>query len=142
MDTQTIIHHLEHKSVKPTVNRILVYSTLLHLNRPVSLKDVENEMLNLDKSSIFRVLALFEENDVVHAFEDGRGIVHYELCQHHDGECSHTDGHLHFYCETCQQSFCLESTPIPHIDLPSGFIPHSVSFVIKGTCPSCAQKNK
>ena len=65
MDTQTIIHHLENKSVKPTVNRILVYSTLVRLNRPVSLKDLENEMLNLDRSSIFRVLTLFEENDVV-----------------------------------------------------------------------------
>lgn len=142
MDTQTIIQHLEHKSVKPTVNRILVYSTLVNLDHPVSLKDLENEMLNLDKSSIFRVLTLFAEHDVVHAFEDGRGVVHYELCHHTDGECHHTNGHLHFYCETCQRTFCLEDTPIPSISLPEGFQPHSVSFVIKGSCPSCAKKHK
>lgn len=142
MDTQSIVHHLEHKGVKPTINRILVYSTLAQLNRPVSLKDLENEMLNLDKSSIFRVLTLFAEHDVVHAFEDGRGIIHYELCHHHDGECNHSDGHLHFYCETCQQSFCLEDTPLPEIHLPEGFVPHSISFVIKGECPRCAQKHQ
>lgn len=142
MDTQSIVHHLEHKGVKPTINRILVYSTLAQLNRPVSLKDLENEMLNLDKSSIFRVLTLFAEHDVVHAFEDGRGIIHYELCHHHDGECNHSDGHLHFYCETCQQSFCLEDTPLPEIHLPEGFVPHSISFVIKGECPRCAQKRR
>ena len=142
MDTQSIVHHLEHKGVKPTINRILVYSTLAQLNRPVSLKDLENEMLNLDKSSIFRVLTLFAEHDVVHAFEDGRGIIHYELCHHHDGECNHSDGHLHFYCETCQQSFCLEDTPLPEIHLPEGFVPHSISFVIKGECPRCAKKRQ
>ena len=141
MDTQSIVYHLEHKGVKPTINRILVYSTLVQINRPVSLKDLENEMLNLDKSSIFRVLTLFAEHDVVHAFEDGRGIIHYELCHHHDGECNHSDGHLHFYCETCQQSFCLEDTPLPDIHLPEGFVPHSISFVIKGECPHCAQKH-
>lgn len=141
MDTQSVIHHLEHKGVKPTINRILVYSTLVQINRPVSLKDLENEMLNLDKSSIFRVLTLFAEHDVVHAFEDGRGIIHYELC-HHDGECNHSDGHLHFYCETCQRSFCLEDTPLPEIHLPEGFVPHSISFVIKGECPRCAHKHQ
>ncbi len=142
MDTSSVIHHLEHKGVKPTVNRILVYSTLAQINRPVSLRDLEKEMLNLDKSSIFRVLTLFAEHDVVHAFEDGRGIIHYELCHHHDGECNHSDGHLHFYCETCQQSFCLEDTPLPDIHLPKGFIPHSISFVIKGECPRCAHKHQ
>lgn len=142
MDTQSVIHHLEHKGVKPTINRILVYSTLAQLNRPVSLRDLENEMLNLDKSSIFRVLTLFAEYDVVHAFEDGRGVVHYELCHHTDGECNHSDGHLHFYCETCQQSFCLEDTPLPEIHLPEGFVPHSISFVIKGECPRCTQKHQ
>ena len=34
----------------------------------------------MDKSSIFRTLTLFIEYDVVHTFEDGRGIVNYELC--------------------------------------------------------------
>lgn len=142
MDTQSIVYHLEHKGVKPTINRILVYSTLVQINRPVSLKDLENEMLNLDKSSIFRVLTLFAEYDVVHAFEDGRGVVHYELCHHTDGECNHSDDHLHFYCETCQQSFCLEDTPLPEIHLPEGFVPHSISFVIKGECPRCAHKHQ
>lgn len=140
MDSQEIIRRLEQKSVKPTVNRILVYNTLAHIQRPVSLKDLETEMLNLDKSSIFRVLSVFVEHDVVHAFEDGRGIVHYELCHRHEGECDHTDGHLHFYCESCRQTFCLEDVKIPYISLPADFHPHSISFVIKGECPSCAQK--
>ena len=141
MDSQEIIRRLEQKSVKPTVNRILVYNTLVNAQHPVSMKDIENEMLSLEKSSIFRVLTLFEQHDVVHAFEDGRGVVHYELCEHEDGECHHTDGHLHFYCEICQQTFCLEDVKIPYISLPAAFHPHSISFVIKGECPNCSAKH-
>ena len=41
---------------------------------PMTLKDLETKMLNMDKSSIFRTLTLFIEYDVVHTFEDGRGM--------------------------------------------------------------------
>ena len=136
MNNQEVIAHLEHKGVKATVNRILVYSELQEAIRPMSLKNLEDRMLNLDKSSIFRVLTLFAQHDVVHAFEDGRGVVHYELC-YHDGDDHHSHGHLHFYCEQCQQTYCLEDVAIPTIEMPEGFVPHSVSFVVKGICPKC-----
>ena len=71
---------LEAKGVKPTANRILVYQALHSQTMPMTLKDLETKMLNMDKSSIFRTLTLFIEYDVVHTFEDGRGIVNYELC--------------------------------------------------------------
>ena len=138
MNNQEVIAHLEHKGVKATVNRILVYSELQEAVRPMSLKDLEDRMLNLDKSSIFRVLTLFAQHDVVHAFEDGRGVVHYELCNH-QGDDHHSHGHLHFYCEQCQKTYCLENVAIPSIELPDGFDPHSVSFVVKGICPKCSK---
>lgn len=138
MNNQEIIAHLERKGVRATVNRILIFSELQDIGRAVSLKDLEERMLNLDKSSIFRVLTLFEQQDVVHAFEDGRGIVHYELCRH-EGEDHHSHGHLHFYCERCQQTYCLEDAEVPEVRLPEGFVPHSVSFVLKGICPKCGK---
>ena len=80
MDTQTVIHLLEQKEVKPTVNRILVYQTLVQLGRPVSLRDMENEMLTLDKSSIFLfeillleifLLEIYNPNLVTGVIDDG-----------------------------------------------------------------------
>jgi Fur family ferric uptake transcriptional regulator len=136
MEQETIVKRLEQKGIKATANRILVYRELAGANRPLSLADMEQRQLSLDKSSIFRVLTLFLEHDVVHSFTDGRGILHYELCGS-SGVCSHSDGHLHFYCESCHQSFCLEDVALPDIELPTGFLPHSVSFVIKGECPQC-----
>lgn len=141
MNSQDIISRLESKDIRPTANRILVMKTLMGEQNPQSLSNLERKMVSMDKSSIFRTLTLFLEHDVVHAFEDGRGVLCYELCEE-KGACDHHDGHIHFYCESCQRSFCMEDIHIPSFELPEGFYPHSISFVIKGECPDCRKKHQ
>ena len=141
MNSQDIISRLESKGIRPTANRILVMKTLMGEQNPQSLSNLERKMVSMDKSSIFRTLTLFLEHDVVHAFEDGRGVLCYELCEE-KGACDHHDGHIHFYCDSCQRSFCMEDIHIPSFELPEGFYPHSISFVIKGECPDCRKKHQ
>lgn len=141
MNSQDMISRLESKGIRPTANRILVMKTLMGEQNPQSLSNLERKMVSMDKSSIFRTLTLFLEHDVVHAFEDGRGVLCYELCEE-KGACNHHDGHIHFYCESCQRSFCMEDIHIPSFELPEGFYPHSISFVIKGECPVCRKKHQ
>lgn len=141
MNSQDMISRLESKGIRPTANRILVMKTLMGEQNPQSLSNLERKMVSVDKSSIFRTLTLFLEHDVVHAFEDGRGVLCYELCEE-KGACDHHDGHIHFYCESCQRSFCMEDIHIPSFELPEGFYPHSISFVIKGECPDCRKKHQ
>ena len=141
MDSNCISLRLEHKGVKPTANRILVLRVLIQYARPLTLSDMEDLLPTMDKSSIFRVLTLFREHDVVHVFEDGRGSLNYELCEC-DGVCPHTDYHIHFYCEHCHRSFCLEQMDLPSFTLPEGFTMSSASFVIKGECPDCRHHHR
>lgn len=141
MNSQDMISRLESKGIRPTANRILVMKSLMGEQNPQSLSNLERKMVSMDKSSIFRTLTLFLEHDVVHAFEDGRGVLCYELCEE-KGACDHHDGHIHFYCESCQRSFCMEDIHIPSFELPEGFYPHSISFVIKGECPDCRKKHQ
>lgn len=141
MNSQDMISRLESKGIRPTANRILVMKTLMGEQNPQSLSNLERKMVSMDKSSIFRTLTLFLEHDVVHAFEDGRGVLCYELYEE-KGACDHHDGHIHFYCESCQRSFCMEDIHIPSFELPEGFYPHSISFVIKGECPDCRKKHQ
>lgn len=141
MNSQDMISRLESKGIRPTANRILVMKTLMGEQNPQSLSNLERKMVSMDKSSIFRTLTLFLEHDVVHAFEDGRGVLCYELCEE-KGACDHHDGHIHFYCESCQRSFCMEDIHIPSFELPEGFYLHSISFVIKGECPDCRKKHQ
>lgn len=140
MEAKDLATSLELKSVKPTANRILVLKALKEQARPLSLTDLEDILATMDKSSIFRVLTLFLEHDIVHSFEDGRGILNYELCTS-KAVCNQSDAHIHFYCESCRKSFCMDDIPFPAFELRQGFTMHSVSFVIKGECPECNRKH-
>lgn len=124
------------KGVKPTANRILVYQALRSSSGPQTLADLEVVLPSLDKSSISRVLNLFVDNDIIHCFEDGRGVQNYELCQE-EGLCNHHDNHLHFFCTKCQRSFCLQPFDIHSINLPKGYVASGMSFVLKGLCDKC-----
>ncbi len=139
MNTTEVIDILEHKGIKPTANRILVARALAESSTPLSLLDITESLPSMDKSSVFRVLSLFLEHDVVHSFEDGRGVINYEMCRS-DGECDRHDNHVHFYCEICHRSYCMEDLSLPKLVLPEGFTMHSLSFVIKGLCPKCKSK--
>ena len=134
-DTEII---LTNKGIRPTANRILVLRELMNSSHPVSLADLECTLgFSIDKASIFRVLELFAEKDVVHVIEDGSRSLKYELC-HSDAGHSISDQHVHFYCEKCKETYCLESVNVPLIDMPAGFRAHTVNYMIKGICPKCS----
>lgn len=139
MNTEEIDKILLSKGVKPTSNRILVVRELLRASHPISLADLELALDTLDKSSIFRVLELLAGKDVIHSIEDGSRSVKYEIC-HSESHHSITDQHVHFYCEICKETFCMEDIAIPSIAVPSGFEVRSVNFMLKGICQECARR--
>lgn len=139
MDEQTCVQLLEQHGIKPTSNRIIVVKALAAEERPSTMSELENKILTIDKSGIFRSLMLFREHNLVHSLEDGEGCMRYELCHSHsdDGD---DDMHVHFYCEQCHQMYCLYDTHIPPVALPEGFRMQTVNYVVKGICPACARK--
>ena len=130
---------LQKKGVKATPNRILVLRSLCRYTRPVSLPELEIDTHPMDKSSIFRVLNLFVKQHVVHAIEDGSGILKYEVC-HGGDHCTLKDMHVHFHCLECGKTFCFETIHIPEIKLPEGFEVDGINYLVKGICPDCSHK--
>lgn len=129
------------KGIKPTANRILVMKELIKSSHPVNLADLESSLdFTMDKASIFRVLELFAAKDVVHVIEDGSRSLKYELCQSGDKH-SISDQHAHFHCECCKETFCFETAQVPMIEIPDGFKPHSINYLIKGVCPKCSSQS-
>lgn len=127
---------LEKAGIRLTANRILVVREILKSEFPMSLIDLETSLETLERSSILRVLQLLLEKDVIHAFEDGRGVTKYEIC-HGETHCSVEDMHAHFYCESCNRVFCFEDISAPRIDIPEEFSIRSVNYMLKGLCPDC-----
>ena len=122
--------------IRPTVNRILTVKALAAAGRPMSLSELEYKMLSVDKSGIFRSLSLFREHHLVHVIEDGGDGVRYELCLSHDDD-SDEDVHVHFFCEQCHRTFCIDDVPVPPVSLPDGYKQTTVNYMVKGLCPEC-----
>ena len=136
MSKVEIEHLLEEHGVKVTANRLLVAEALSGSGRPLSLTELEDEIGSMDKSSIFRSLMTFRDNHLVHAIEDMEG-TRYELCLSHDHDHDE-DTHVHFYCEKCHRTFCLDDIHIPPVVLPQGYDGRTSNYLIKGICPACS----
>lgn len=127
---------LEGRGVKVTSNRLLVARVLASSNSPMSLAEIEAELESVDKSGIFRVLKVFSDKHLIHAFTGSDGIMRYELC--HSGHLDvDDDRHVHFCCEVCGRTICLEGVPVPQINLPDGYDVHEAGYILKGICPDC-----
>ena len=136
MDENSCVRLLEEHGIKPTANRIVVVRALATSMLPQSLAELEQRIGTIDKSNVFRALMLFREHHLVHAIEGSSDGTKYELCHSHDKEHD-DDQHPHFYCEVCQQIYCLDYAQVPEIQLPEGFEMTSANLMLKGICPHC-----
>lgn len=134
-ESHTEEEHLQKHGIRPTSVRILVWRAISKKTQTFSLSDVECMLPEMDRSSIFRALRLFSENQLLHEIDDGSGSCKYCLCRCQ--EHSHHLNHIHFSCIKCGKTYCLEHTIIPQVELPEGFEMREAEYVIKGICPNC-----
>lgn len=127
--------------IRPTANRILIIEMLAKQSSPISIKELEAKVQTIDRSNIFRTLSLFRQYHLVHQIDNGIDGLLYELCTSVSHEV-YDDRHVHFYCETCQQTTCLNEIPVPTIALPNEYVSLAANYVIKGYCPMCSAKQK
>ena len=139
MKQEACVELLASHCIRATSNRIVVVRELALSARPLTLAELEERLLSVDKSGIFRALTLFREHHLVHVIEGGSEGVRYELCHSHDHDHDE-DIHPHFFCEKCQQTYCLDYTEIPEVSLPKGFEKKSANLMIKGICGNCQSK--
>lgn len=129
---------LLNRDIKPTAVRLLILRAMTGFEKAFSLTDLETRLETVNKSTIFRTLALFQEQLLIHGIDDGTGSIKYSLCRD-DCMCRPGESHVHFNCNRCKNTFCLENIAIPAIELPERFFGESVNFVIKGHCDRCSR---
>lgn len=127
--------------MKPTSTRVLVYRALMEHRHALSLRELDDILDTVDRSTIFRTLTLLHAHQLVHVIEDGSGVAKYEACEGHD-ECSLDDQHIHFYCTSCHRTFCFHSIHVPVVPMPDGFEVQTVSYAVKGICPDCGIRKR
>lgn len=141
MEGDVVVEQLNEAGIRPTATRILIYRFIMGLKDTFSLRDIDEGLLSIDKSTIFRTLILFEEHHLVHGIDDGSGAMKYCLCRNH-GECDEQRLHCHFYCVVCKKTHCLDNIITLNMSLPEGFKMEQLSCVIKGTCDKCSASGR
>lgn len=128
---------LINKKINPTAMRLLILDFLSRQNYAIRLSDIEKALEHADRITIYRTLKTFEENGLVHTIDDGTGSPKYALCLEGCDANEHHDMHVHFYCTSCKETFCLPDSKIPDVFLPNGFSAAELNLVVKGTCNKC-----
>ena len=99
--------------------------------------DIELKIEEVDRITLYRTLKAFEEKGIIHKVIDSSNITKYALCVDQCDEDHHHDHHVHFHCDECGNTFCLEGVEVPKIALPEGYKMHNKSMLINGKCLSC-----
>ncbi len=127
---------LKERNIRPTAMRLLVLEELQKQPAAMSLQDMEGAFEKADRITLFRTLKTFEEKGLIHSIEDGTGATKYALCE--EGcECAPEDMHVHFYCNTCRETWCLPESKVPDMTLPDRFKAEEVKLLVKGICGNC-----
>lgn len=130
---------LMNAGIRVTANRLLIWRHVRHsFKGAFSLADLESALPTLDRSTLFRTLALLSEAHLLHDIDDGSGSQKYCVC--HWDDTRHCMGHVHLTCQVCHRTFCLTNVRIPPVALPEGFEPSETEYVVKGTCSECRDK--
>ena len=130
---------LKRNGLKFTENRRVILNQFILTDYALSYSDIDSMIKRkLDKVTIYRTLKSFEENGIIHEVVDGSSQVKYALCN--SNSCSsehHNDTHIHFKCNDCQKTYCIDDIMIPKITLPREFQLESQSVFIQGKCEKC-----
>ena len=93
---------------------------------------------HFDRVTIYRTLQTFVEKGIVHTIPTADNSVLYALCKEECSAGHHHDNHVHFICDDCGTTYCLENITIPALNLPKGFVIKRTDVVASGICDRCA----
>ncbi|MBS1667584.1 MAG: transcriptional repressor [Bacteroidetes bacterium] len=112
----------------------------LFLNNPGALShgDIEKKAgEKFDRVTVYRTLQVFLEKGIIHNIPTTDNSILYALCKDDCHEGQHQDNHVHFICNDCGNTVCLENVTIPAVKLPKDFISSQIDVVVSGICKDC-----
>jgi Fur family ferric uptake transcriptional regulator len=131
---------LKSSALSLTAGRKTILDIFLSSPNALAHQDIETKCKEkYDRVTIYRTLQTFLEKGIIHTIPSSDNITRYALC---NDDCivtgHHHDNHVHFTCDTCGKTICLDETEVPYVHLPKGFRAHQINMIVSGVCKSCA----
>jgi Fur family ferric uptake transcriptional regulator len=112
----------------------------LFLEQPGALAhgDIEKKAgEKFDRVTVYRTLQTFVDKGIIHTIPTADNSIRYALCKDNCSEGHHHDHHIHFVCDVCGNTYCLDDVVTPDIKLPKGYSAGHVEVVVEGICINC-----
>ncbi len=130
---------LKRRGIRQTRSRMDILEKFAHIDHALSQPDLEKSLGRAyDRVTIYRTLTLYVEKGLLHQVLDDSGAMKYALCNHECGTDDHHHDHIHFKCDDCGQTTCLENVHIPQVNLPNGFKVREKNLLMMGVCENCS----
>ena len=129
---------LKKNQLSVTESRIQILELFYNKNNALEHNDIEKITgEKFDRVTIYRTLQTFVEKGIIHTIPTADNSVRYALCKDACTEGHHHDNHVHFICDKCGTTYCLEAVTVPEVRLPKGFQPNLIEVVVSGKCKNC-----
>ena len=129
---------LKQHSLSVTEGRLRILELFLRAGGALSHADVEKAGgSSFDRVTVYRTLQSFVDKGLLHTIPTSENNVRYALCNDTCTEDHHQDDHVHFICNHCGKTVCLDHVSVPSVQLPQGFVPGQVQVIVSGVCDEC-----
>ena len=129
---------LKKNQLSITAGRIKILELFLNSPGALAHADIEkNTDAAFDRVTVYRTLQTFVDKGIIHNIPTTDNSILYALCKDNCEEGHHHDNHVHFICEKCNKTICLDDVTVPEVKLPKGFKPRHAAMVVNGICDDC-----
>lgn len=129
---------LKRNHLSKTDSRQKILSVFLQSKGALSHADIESKTNDIyDRVTVYRTLQSFVEKGIIHLIPTTDNSIKYALCKDDCNAGHHHDNHVHFICDECTKTICLDDVIIPEVKLPKGFSPQRSEMVVTGICGEC-----
>jgi Fur family transcriptional regulator, ferric uptake regulator len=129
---------LRRNQLSVTGSRRKILELFLQQDGALSHSDIEKKASEkFDRVTVYRTLQAFVEKGLIHSIPTADNSIRYALCKDDCTAGQHRDDHVHFICNSCGNTVCLEEVVVPGIKLPRGYVVQQVEMLVSGICKSC-----
>ena len=137
MDTE-VLSILKKNQLSVTEGRKKILELFYKSDGALAHADIEkNTEAAFDRVTVYRTLQTFVDKGIIHHIPTTDNSILYALCKDDCEEGHHHDHHVHFICDNCNKTICLDDVTVPDVKLPKGFKPKHAEMVVTGVCDDC-----
>jgi Fur family transcriptional regulator, ferric uptake regulator len=138
METINVDDILKKNQLSVTGSRKSILELFIGSNGALAHADIEKRTgEKFDRVTVYRTLQSFMEKGIIHTIPTSDNSIRYALCKDDCSEGHHHDNHVHFLCNECGKTICLDSVTVPDVKLPKGFKPLERQMIVNGICGDC-----